>query len=284
MELGANSYHTEPYDYHANDDENVVETERYSGNVLSFDERDAHLFPGVVEGWTGRTIFANVALDHQRAFSSQTARTNCSFHFFYPLAHQYIIPDSEVWHWPENNQPLASPSLTATNHIAPVQLGPNFSAPINSGSFDRSMTSVAAHPGMTPIFLRESQIFDEPTSSAYKQFDNPPPHRTTPASTVGPSVPSFGLVPAVPAPNEAEKDLADVSLPMIKLGSGAWKCLICSAKLRRKQVAIVHYWNKHGGIRLDCQGQCGTIDWLVLPQLLEIVAGRGPLSVFSEII
>lgn len=59
----------------------------------------------------------------------------------------------------------------------------------------------------------------------------------------------------------AENDPATDSLPLRKLSHGAWKCMVCDQKLRRKQMAIVHYWSKHTTLRLSCSGRCGSIDW-----------------------
>jgi hypothetical protein len=50
-------------------------------------------------------------------------------------------------------------------------------------------------------------------------------------------------------------------LPIMTIGLGAWKCMVCGVELRRKQRAVVHFWNKHGNIRLRCSGRCGVIGW-----------------------
>ncbi|CAG7848892.1 SubName: Full=Uncharacterized protein {ECO:0000313/EMBL:CCA70229.1} [Serendipita indica DSM 11827] len=44
---------------------------------------------------------------------------------------------------------------------------------------------------------------------------------------------------------------------IVYAGSGAWKCAICNKKLRRKQRALIHFMNKHGNVRLACNGMCG---------------------------
>jgi hypothetical protein len=58
-----------------------------------------------------------------------------------------------------------------------------------------------------------------------------------------------------------ENDPATDSLPLCRLHYGAWKCMLCGQKLRRKQRAIVHYWSKHSTVRLSCSGRCGLIGW-----------------------
>lgn len=58
----------------------------------------------------------------------------------------------------------------------------------------------------------------------------------------------------------AESEPVTPSLPIVKLTFGAWKCVVCGAVLRRKHRAVVHFWNKHGGMRLSCIGRCGWID------------------------
>jgi hypothetical protein len=42
---------------------------------------------------------------------------------------------------------------------------------------------------------------------------------------------------------------------------GSWKCEVCNQVFRRKQRAAIHYWNKHGNLRLSCKGACGNFHW-----------------------
>jgi hypothetical protein len=90
------------------------------------------------------------------------------------------------------------------------------------------------------------------------------PHSTGPSIIAYPSasvIVASGDGDEYGALDAAEGDPITPSLPIVKLTFGAWKCIVCGAVLRRKHRAVVHFWNKHGGMRLNCIGRCGWIDW-----------------------
>jgi hypothetical protein len=83
-----------------------------------------------------------------------------------------------------------------------------------------------------------------------------------PSPPVTPTVPqSAHTTTAGPSEEDEEQDTGHEELPLIKLPFGVWKCGVCDKQLRRKHRAIVHFLNKHGDMRLRCQGRCGLKAW-----------------------
>ena len=89
---------------------------------------------------------------------------------------------------------------------------------------------------------------------------NPTPSVETPIE-FGSSNPFFQRADSQEPSMQNNHGIAEDSLPITKIAFGAWKCAVCGKELRRRQRAIAHYWNKHGDMKINCQGQCGSIGW-----------------------
>ncbi|KIM26772.1 hypothetical protein M408DRAFT_330377 [Serendipita vermifera MAFF 305830] len=89
------------------------------------------------------------------------------------------------------------------------------------------------------------------------------PTGRAPAASSSPITPSTSIPGSagVEEGDDSDQEYADEALPLIKLGFGAWKCGVCGKQLRRKHRAVVHFLNKHGDVRLKCQGRCGVESW-----------------------
>jgi hypothetical protein len=150
-----------------------------------------------------------------------------------------------------------------------------------------SMPSETLMPPMCPSFGNSimspgmyNHIFDPQFNAAHAERSFIFPCRETATSAIiltpgafVPSSPSIGPTsqpcgPPMWGTPESESKLTNEesdptrdALPLHKLEHGVWKCMLCGQELRRKQRAIVHYWSKHGNVRLSCSGRCGLKNW-----------------------
>lgn len=58
-------------------------------------------------------------------------------------------------------------------------------------------------------------------------------------------------------------DNNEVELRIVSVSSGRWSCRSCQRVFRRRQRALLHFLNKHEGLRLPCNGVCGDLQWYV---------------------
>jgi hypothetical protein len=140
-------------------------------------------------------------------------------------------------------------------------------SPVNTCSTDPILSPIADDDQSSDRLIDPAFRKVEGTTFPYIPAWTAPSN--TPLSTGAPIVayPSSSVVIAnserdVYGTSETAEDRSFVpSLPIVKLTFGAWKCVVCGCVLRRKHRAVVHFWNKHGGMRLNCIGRCGWIDW-----------------------
>lgn len=172
-----------------------------------------------------------------------------------------------------SRHPHTPSQLTVAGFATPVQLVTRYSRPLHQQVFPEHNGIVHYNPlsdslhasvGTTPMPIVGDQV-DNTTSIFICPPDIArPPSVDIPVPAVsGSIIPSHILSEAVPVPSNAGLECSESfsTLPIVKLGLGAWQCLVCQTKLRRRQRAIAHYLSKHGGVRLFCKGQCGIENW-----------------------
>jgi ribosomal protein S27AE len=127
-------------------------------------------------------------------------------------------------------------------------------------------------------FISDDQPFSKVINNHDRYYDGLSVHIDGTIPCYVPNDHAFGYSPSPVTPvvaqpankatgspgNDEEQDLENEELPLIKLPFGAWKCGLCEKQLRRKHRAVVHFLNKHGDMRLSCQGRCGSTDWCAL--------------------
>lgn len=123
-------------------------------------------------------------------------------------------------------------------------------------------TGVERPINASPLLVEDHPYLGGPTSSSIQT----PPSLIVAASV--PTTPKEEPIKTCPCahtiPEEHDRSnndgnrVAEESLPILRINHGAWKCALCGKELRRKQRAVMHYWNKHGDVRVSCRGRCGS--------------------------
>jgi hypothetical protein len=170
----------------------------------------------------------------------------------HPTASVQLVPD---------NLTVLNQDPEMISRLPTVSVNGLLLSPVNTCSID---------PIFSPI-TGNDKPFDRLIDPAYRKVQGTPfPHISAPTASYNAPLPTGAPIIAYPSSSviiaSSEEDGSETnnnnsSLPIVKLSFGAWKCVVCGSVLRRKHRAVVHFWNKHGGMRLNCIGRCGWIDW-----------------------
>jgi hypothetical protein len=273
----AEDYYTDMHGYVRNEGENSVDFQGYVGDTIPMDRSNA-LFSPVM----GVEVPDNITGFSHRLFFNDPSGwmfTNSMT----PVARLYAPPVVP------SLLPMTDylPTPPITNPDSSVQLDPATFLPVNQDSLALPMQPMTIAPGLFigPMNRSFSDAILSPIPEGDQLLANLviPEYQHVNASTlmsVSPTSASLSPAASIPPYPPADLIIANneisdhgalgstsndtataTSLPIEKLPLGAWKCMICGAKLRRKHRAVVHFWNKHGTMRLECQGRCGVPEW-----------------------
>jgi hypothetical protein len=273
----AEDHYTDMDGYARNRGEKSVDFQGYVDDTIPIDRSDALFSPvmGVevpdgIAGFSHRLFFDDPSSWKFTNYMTPAAR------LYAPPAVPSLLPMTEY---------LPPPPIT--NPDSSVQLDPDILLLVNHDPLELQMQPMTMAPGlfigpMRPSFSdtilspipEGDQLLANLVIPEYQLVNASTSMAVSPASAPLPTTPSilpFPPADLIIANNETSdygasattsSDTATAgSLPIVKLPLGAWKCMICGAKLRRKHRAVVHFWNKHGSMRVECQGRCGVPEW-----------------------